>query len=209
MKISAVDAFRVAPKFLFVRVRTDEGVTGWGEAGAQFRSRSVAAAVAELGGYLIGKDPLAIEAHWQMMRKSGFYRDGTVLIERARRPRRGAVGHRRQGARRARPRAARRPGPRPRQGLCVDRRQRLLRLHARGADRRDAGLDRQGLHGVQAHAGAAIPHRQAVRGSSRRRSHRGAASRRSAPTSTSPSTCTANGRKRWRAACCRCSTPIS
>jgi galactonate dehydratase len=80
MKVTAVDAFRVAPKFLFVRVRTDEGVTGWGEAGAQFRSRSVAAAVAELGEYLIGKDPLAIEAHWQIMRKSGFYRDGTVLM---------------------------------------------------------------------------------------------------------------------------------
>lgn len=80
MKITAVDAFRVAPKFLFVRVRTDEGVTGWGEAGAQFQSRPIAAAVDELGKYLIGKNPLAIEAHWQIMRKSGFYRDGAVLL---------------------------------------------------------------------------------------------------------------------------------
>jgi galactonate dehydratase len=79
VKISAVDAFRVSPKWLFVRVRTDEGVTGWGEAGAQFHSRSVAAAVHDLGAYLIGKNPLAIEAHWQVMRRFGFYRDGAVL----------------------------------------------------------------------------------------------------------------------------------
>ena len=80
MKISAVDAFRVAPKFLFVRVRTDEGVTGWGEAGARLPLPVGGRGGDRLGEYLIGKDPLAIEAHWQIMRKSGFYRDGTVLM---------------------------------------------------------------------------------------------------------------------------------
>jgi galactonate dehydratase len=79
MKVSAVDTFRVSPKWLFVRVRTDDGVTGWGEAGAQLRSRAVQAAVHDLGSYLIGKNPLAIEAHWQVMRRFGFYRDGAVL----------------------------------------------------------------------------------------------------------------------------------
>lgn len=79
MKVTAIDTFRVAPKWLFVRVRTDEGVTGWGEAGAQSWSRSIAAAVHDLGAYLIGRDPLAIEAHWQVMRRIGFYRDGCVV----------------------------------------------------------------------------------------------------------------------------------
>jgi galactonate dehydratase len=79
MKISSIDTFRVSPKWLFVRVRTDEGVTGWGEAGAQAWSRAVAAAIHDLGSYLIGKDPLAIEAHWQVMRRIGFYRDGCVV----------------------------------------------------------------------------------------------------------------------------------
>jgi galactonate dehydratase len=79
VKVAAVDAFLVPPQWLFVRVRTDEGITGWGEAGIQMRARAVQAAVSHLADYLVGRDPLAIEAHWQVMRKSGFYRDGPIL----------------------------------------------------------------------------------------------------------------------------------
>ena len=79
LKVVAVDAFLVAPQWLFVRVRTDEGITGWGEAGIQMRARAVQAAVSHLADYLVGQNPLAIEAHWQVMRKSGFYRDGAIL----------------------------------------------------------------------------------------------------------------------------------
>jgi galactonate dehydratase len=79
VKVVSVDAFRVPPQWLFVRVRTDEGVTGWGEAGIQMRARAVEAAVSHLAGYLVGQDPLAIEAHWQVMRRTGFYRDGPIL----------------------------------------------------------------------------------------------------------------------------------
>jgi galactonate dehydratase len=79
MKVASVDAFLVPPQWLFVRVRTDEGITGWGEGGIQMRARAVQAAVSHLADYLVGRDPLAIEAHWQVMRKAGFYRDGPVL----------------------------------------------------------------------------------------------------------------------------------
>ena len=79
MKVASVDAFLVPPQWLFVRVRTDDGITGWGEGGIQMRARAVQAAVSHLADYLVGQDPLAIEAHWQVMRKSGFYRDGPVL----------------------------------------------------------------------------------------------------------------------------------
>jgi galactonate dehydratase len=79
LKVTAVDALLIAPQWLFVRVRTSEGITGWGEAGIQMRGRAVKAAVEQLAGYLVGQDPLAIEAHWQVMRKSGFYRDGAIL----------------------------------------------------------------------------------------------------------------------------------
>jgi len=79
LKVAAVDAFLVPPQWLFVRVRTDEGITGWGEGGIQMRARAVQAAVSHLADYLVGQDPLAIEAHWQVMRKSGFYRDGPIL----------------------------------------------------------------------------------------------------------------------------------
>lgn len=79
MKITSVDTFLIPPQWLFVRVRTDEGVTGWGEAGIQARARSVEAAVGHLAEYVVGEDPLRIEAHWQIMRKAGFYRDGCIL----------------------------------------------------------------------------------------------------------------------------------
>lgn len=79
MKITAIDTFVVPPQWLFVRVRTDEGVTGWGEAGVQFRARAVEAAIHDTRGYLVGKDPAPIEAHWQVLRRSSFYRGGAVL----------------------------------------------------------------------------------------------------------------------------------
>jgi galactonate dehydratase len=78
-RVTAVDAFLVAPQWLFVRVRTDEGITGWGEGGIQVRARAVQAAVSHLADYLVGQNALAIEAHWQAMRRSGFYRDGPIL----------------------------------------------------------------------------------------------------------------------------------
>ncbi len=57
MKITAVDAFICPPQWTFVRIRTEEGITGWGEAGMQFRARAVQAAVHDLRGYLIGAGP--------------------------------------------------------------------------------------------------------------------------------------------------------
>lgn len=79
MKITAVTSYAVAPRWLFVRIDTDEGVTGWGEPALEGRVRTVAAAVEELAELLIGTDPLRIEAHWQVLTKAGFYRGGPVL----------------------------------------------------------------------------------------------------------------------------------
>jgi hypothetical protein len=80
VKITAVRTFLVPPKWVFVKVETDSGVGGWGEAGAGFRARSVAAAIGELSAYLVGASPLTIERHWQMLTKVGFSsrRDGHV-----------------------------------------------------------------------------------------------------------------------------------
>ncbi len=79
MKIVSMDTFLVPPRWLFLRVRTDEGVTGWGEPVVEGRAETVRAAVAELADYLIGADPLRIEDHWQVLTKGGFYRGGPVL----------------------------------------------------------------------------------------------------------------------------------
>ncbi len=79
MKITALETFLVPPRWLFLRVGTDEGVTGWGEPVLEGRAETVRAAVAELSDYLVGEDPLRIEDHWQVLTKGGFYRGGPVL----------------------------------------------------------------------------------------------------------------------------------
>jgi galactonate dehydratase len=79
VKITGIESFLVAPRWLFVKVSTDEGVTGWGEATLEGRSSTVEAAVHELADLLVGQDPLRVEDHWQVMSKAGFYRGGPVL----------------------------------------------------------------------------------------------------------------------------------
>lgn len=79
MRITALDTFLVAPRWLFLRVSTDEGITGWGEPIVEGRAATVAAAVAELADHLVGQDPRRIEDHWQVLTKGGFYRGGPIL----------------------------------------------------------------------------------------------------------------------------------
>jgi galactonate dehydratase len=79
MKITALETFLIPPRWLFLRVATDEGITGWGEPVVEGRAETVRAAVDELAGYLVGQDPLRIEDHWQVLTKGGFYRGGPVL----------------------------------------------------------------------------------------------------------------------------------
>ncbi|ROR00257.1 galactonate dehydratase [Streptomyces sp. 2132.2] len=79
MKITSLKTYLVAPRWCFLRVDTDEGITGWGEPVVEGRAHTVAAAVEELSDYLVGQDPLRIEEHWQVLTKGGFYRGGPVL----------------------------------------------------------------------------------------------------------------------------------
>lgn len=80
MKITKMETFIVPPRWLFLKIETDEGISGWGEPVVEGRARTVQAAVEELSDYLIGKDPRRIEDLWQMMYRSGFYRGGPVLM---------------------------------------------------------------------------------------------------------------------------------
>ena len=79
-----------------VKLETDDGVTGWGEPVIEGRAHTVAA-VEETADYLIGKDPLRIEDHWQVLWKGGFYRRGPVLASAVAGIGSGAVGRGRQG----------------------------------------------------------------------------------------------------------------
>jgi galactonate dehydratase len=77
--IARIETFQIAPRWLFVRIETDDGVVGWGEASLEGNSSAVAAVLGQFAEYLVGKDPSAIEDHWQVLTKGGFYRGGAVL----------------------------------------------------------------------------------------------------------------------------------
>ncbi|RZJ14400.1 MAG: galactonate dehydratase [Acidovorax sp.] len=78
MKITRLTTFLVPPRWCFLKIETDEGIVGWGEPILEGRAQTVAAAVEELGDYLIGKDPRHIEDHWTVLYRGGFYRGGGV-----------------------------------------------------------------------------------------------------------------------------------
>lgn len=80
MKIIDFELFQVPPRWLFLKIRTDEGIVGWGEPIIEGRAATVKAAVGELMEHLIGKDPLRIEDHWNTLYRSGFYRGGPILM---------------------------------------------------------------------------------------------------------------------------------
>ncbi|MGD0982836.1 MAG: galactonate dehydratase [Acidimicrobiales bacterium] len=79
MKITRVETFLVAPRWLFLRVETDEGVVGWGEPDLEGHAEIVQTAVHALAEHLVGTNPLLIEDHWQVLTKGGFYRGGPVF----------------------------------------------------------------------------------------------------------------------------------
>ncbi len=80
MKITSLTTYIVPPRWLFLKIDTDAGVTGWGEPIVEGKARTVEAAVKELGDYLVGKDPRLIEDHWTVMHRGGFYRGGSIMM---------------------------------------------------------------------------------------------------------------------------------
>jgi galactonate dehydratase len=78
MKITGLTTFLVPPRWLFLKIDTDAGISGWGEPVLEGRARTVAAFVEELADYLVGKDPSPIEDHWTVLYRGGFYRGGGV-----------------------------------------------------------------------------------------------------------------------------------
>ncbi|WP_024736340.1 galactonate dehydratase [Enterocloster asparagiformis] len=77
MKITDVTVYEVKPRWIFVKLSTDEGVEGWGEMISGTKTETVVAGAREMGKYLIGRDPFEIERLWQEMYKS-FFRGGPI-----------------------------------------------------------------------------------------------------------------------------------
>ena len=78
MKIADVEPIPLAPRWLFVKVTCDDGTVGWGESLGD-RAQTIAQAILELKRYLLAKDPLQIEHHWQAMYRGAFWRGGPIL----------------------------------------------------------------------------------------------------------------------------------
>ncbi|TDO95174.1 galactonate dehydratase [Halanaerobium saccharolyticum] len=80
MKITKLELFKVPPRWLFLKISTDEGISGWGEPVVEGKAATVEAAVKEMESYLINKNPMQIEDIWQTLYRGAFYRGGPVLM---------------------------------------------------------------------------------------------------------------------------------
>lgn len=79
MKIEKLELFKIPPRWLFLKITTDDGLVGWGEPVVEGRADTVEAAVKEMSSYLIGRDASRIEDIWQTLYRGGFYRGGPIL----------------------------------------------------------------------------------------------------------------------------------
>ncbi len=80
MKITELEIFPVPPRWQLLKVSTDAGISGWGEAVLPGRAEAVAAAVREMSDWLIGRDPERIQDIWQTLFRGGFFRGGPILM---------------------------------------------------------------------------------------------------------------------------------
>lgn len=67
-------------EYVFVKVMTDEGIHGWGEGTLEMKQGTVAAAVKDLEGFVLGEDPTRIDYLWQRMYRHGFWRPGVAVL---------------------------------------------------------------------------------------------------------------------------------
>lgn len=83
MRITRVEAIRV-DRFIYVKVETDEGITGIGElhpaSGTGGTPFLPIAGVQYCAEYLVGKDPQPIERHWQHMFRRCLFRGGADVM---------------------------------------------------------------------------------------------------------------------------------
>ena len=79
LRITKLETLLIKPRWLFLKIHTDQGVIGLGEPILEGRAKTCAAAVAEVEPYLVGKDPRHVVHHWQAIYRHAFYRGGPIL----------------------------------------------------------------------------------------------------------------------------------
>ena len=65
--------------YVFVKLETDQGVTGWGEGTLEGKAAAVMACVNDFREFIVGSDAMQVEHHWQSMYVHSFYRAGPVM----------------------------------------------------------------------------------------------------------------------------------
>ena len=81
MKITAIKTRVVNAEmrnWVFVKVETDEGLVGWGEASLEWKTRAVVGCVEDLAPLVLGQDPRRIEHLYQTMYRHSFFRMGVI-----------------------------------------------------------------------------------------------------------------------------------
>jgi galactonate dehydratase len=77
IKVTKIESFVLKNSWVFVKISTDAGVTGWGEM-LKDDAKACAAGALEVGNYLIGQDPTRVTFHWQAIHRGAFYRGGPI-----------------------------------------------------------------------------------------------------------------------------------
>ncbi|MCB1021493.1 MAG: galactonate dehydratase, partial [Acidobacteria bacterium] len=77
IKVTKLETFVLKNSWVFVKISTDAGITGWGEM-LKDDAKACAAGAMEVGDYLIGQDPLPVVKHWQAIHRGAFYRGGPI-----------------------------------------------------------------------------------------------------------------------------------
>ena len=83
MKITNLKTYLVhcyRTNWVFLKIETDEGISGIGEATLEHKEKTVECAIEELRAYLVGKDPREIERHFHLIWRDSYWRTGPVLM---------------------------------------------------------------------------------------------------------------------------------
>ena len=78
LKTFCIDCFR--SNWVFVKVETDEGLSGLGEGTLEYKEGALLGAVADLEHALVGRDPFDTEAIWHENYRDAYWRGGPVLM---------------------------------------------------------------------------------------------------------------------------------
>ncbi len=77
LKVFVANASRT--NFVFVKLYTDEGIDGVGEATLEWKTLTVVAALEELERALVGTDPFAVDATIERLHRDSYWRTGAVF----------------------------------------------------------------------------------------------------------------------------------